>query len=165
MRTRFPNVLAILAAVVLMSANMATAASKFEGAWFEVQYPDAFKATPSQQSSTADGFDSAFFAAPDKTVEFYVFSPQWGGDPADIALDPATETLADERIVKNGEVTKRWYTIAAKDGSYKRSYLSVLDERGPTNWTIGRKYASEADRLRYNAEYLSFRDSLTQFAD
>jgi hypothetical protein len=66
--------------------------SAYTGAWFRIQYPSTFTVRPSLHSETTDrGYDSAFFTAPDDSVEFYVFSPQWTGEPTDIALRPATE--------------------------------------------------------------------------
>ncbi len=165
MTARLVRTFALLVAVGFLAAQAATGFKAFEGAWFEVDYPQDFTARPSLQSDSADGADSAFFASPDGTVEFYVHSPQWGGVASDIALDPATERLADEKVVATGPLTKRWSTIAAKDGSYRRSYMTVTDSRGPSNWTIGRKYASQADLRRFDAEYLTFRESLRQFAD
>jgi len=166
MASRATRTLALLFAAGLLAAQTVTGGLEaFEGAWFEVDYPAGFEARPSLESDSAEGPDSAFFASPDGTVEFYVFSPQWGGEPTDIALDPETETLAAERVLREGPITKRWYTIAAKDGAYQRSYLTVSDDRGPSSWTIGRRYASAADLRRYDPEYLAFRESLRQYAD
>jgi hypothetical protein len=55
---------------------------KYKGAWFEIEYPDAFTVEPSLKSSTnVEGFDSALFTSPDGKVQFYIFSPQWTGKP------------------------------------------------------------------------------------
>ena len=35
----------------------------YNGAWFKIKYPSNFKARPSQRSSSAQGYDSAFFTA------------------------------------------------------------------------------------------------------
>ena len=154
-----------LALVVFAVAAQAAGVTTFSGAWFEIDAPADFTVRPSLPSDSAEGFDSAFFTAPDGAVQFYVHSPQWGGEPTDIAIDPATETLSDEKVVTDGPITHRWFTIAAKDGSYSRSYRTVSDARGPTERTIGIRYRSIADLQAYNARYLAFRDSLRQFAD
>jgi len=67
--------------------------SKFEGAWFDILCPERFTPRVSLVSSSSGKrkAESAFFGSPGGEVEFYVFSPQWSGEPADIALDPATE--------------------------------------------------------------------------
>jgi hypothetical protein len=117
------------------------------------------------QSPTAEGADSATFSAPDGSVSFYVYAPRWGGTPADIALDPATEQLASERTATSGTMTQHWFTIAARDGSYRRSYLTTSDDRGPTTRTIGLRYTSAEALSQHHVEYRAFRDSLKQFAD
>ena len=165
MPNRIIQAAAALAFLVFAVAAQAAGVTTYGGAWFEIDAPADFTVRPSLPSDSAEGFDSAFFTAPDGAVQFYVHSPQWGGDPTDIAIDPATETLSAEKVVTDGPVTRRWFTISAKDGSYSRSYLTVSDARGPTERTIGIRYRSIADLQAYNARYLAFRDSLRQFAD
>ena len=138
---------------------------KFEGAWFDILYPRDFKVRISlfSNSSGEKKAESAFFTSPDGTVEFYIFSPQWSGDPRDIALNPATEVLGDRtKSTKNGETTTM-YTIKAKDGSYMRSYRDVTTES--TRYVIGIKYKSKAAYNAHKARYIKFRDSLVQYAD
>lgn len=142
-----------------------SATTVFEGAWFEVAYPADFTVRPSLESSSAEGYDSVFFDSPDGEVSFYVHSPQWGGEPGDIALDPATETVADSTATTEGPVTTTRITIRALDGSWERSYVTEADERGPSRWTIGWRYASEEARERYAPAFAAFRESLTQFGD
>jgi hypothetical protein len=165
MTNRIIQAAAALALALWAIAAQAAGTTTYEGAWFEIDAPAEFTVRPSLPSTSADGFDSAFFTSPDGSVEFYVHSPQWGGEPTDIAVDQATETLGDERVVTEGPITRRWFTISANDGSYSRSYLTVSDARGPTERTIGIRYRSIEDLQAYNAEYLAFRDSLRQFAD
>jgi len=86
----------------------------FEGAWFQVAYPADFTVRPSLESSSAEGYDSAFFDSPDGEVTFYVFSPQWGGEPSDIALDPDTEAMQDSTPSTEGPVTTTRVTIRAR---------------------------------------------------
>lgn len=137
----------------------------FQGAWFEIAYPTGFTSVPSLPSSTAEGYDSAAFISPDKKVSFYVYAPQWGGEPTDIALDPIEESLvSDKQTEKNGRVV-RWLTICAKDGSYCRAYQDTLAQQGSLRTTLGIKYHDEEVRRQYHQDYLNFRDSLVQFAD
>lgn len=134
----------------------------FQGAWFQVAYPASFEARPSLPSRTADGYDSAFFQAPDGSVRFYVHSPQWGGEAADVARDPATEELVDSTTTTDGPVTTTAVTIAARDGSWTRSYTTTGDQRGPTRWTVGWGWASEEARDRWAPAFQAFRRSLEQ---
>lgn len=142
-----------------------SSAAVYEGAWFEVTYPADFTVRPSLESSSAEGYDSVFFDSPDGEVTFYVHSPQWGGEPSDIALDPATEVLQDSTSTAEGPVTTTRLTIRAVDGSWERSYVTEADERGPSRWTIGWRYASDAARERYAPAFEAFRESLMQFGD
>lgn len=137
----------------------------FRGAWFDVRYPTDFTARPSLKSSTAEGYDSAEFISPDGTIAFYVFAPQWGGNAADIVLVPEREQLVAEqrRQVRDREI--RWFTIAAKDGSYHRSYQETVARQGSIKTIVGIKYRSQETRLRYQNAYELFRKSLKLYAD
>ena len=137
----------------------------YRGAWFEVRYPVGFTVRPSLASSTAEGYDSAEFNSPDGSVSFYVYSPQWGGEPADIALDPERESLLSEQLYREREPSIRLFTIRAKDGSYFRSYRETLAHQGSVRTVVGIKYRSKEARLRYQKNYEQFRRSLKQFAD
>jgi hypothetical protein len=137
----------------------------FQGAWFEISYPAGFTPAPSLASSTAEGVDSAAFISPDGSVSFYVYAPQWGGEPTDIALDPLHETLVSEnRAVQNNREI-RWLTICAKDGGYCRAYQDTRTQQGSVRTVLGIKYRDEQARQRYLQDYLRFRNSLEQFAD
>lgn len=137
----------------------------FEGAWFEITYPAAFTPVPSLVSRTAEGYDSAEFVSPDERVAFYVFSPQWGGDPVDIAVDPERETLVSERRAEQEGRTIRWFTICATDGAYCRSYQDTSAQEGSLRTVFGIRYQSEDDRLEHLGDYIRFRRSLEAYAD
>ena len=138
----------------------------FEGAWFDVTVPAEFKATPLLPGLSSDGHDSASFTSPDGSVSFYVFAPQWSGNPLTIAIDPETEVLRDETtsVLENG-VKNRWWTIDAKDGSYARSYHEVTDAEGTSRHVIGTKYASVVALQTYGADYACFKNSLERYLD
>lgn len=136
---------------------------KFKGAWFDVEYPAAFSARGSSNSSTSDeNFDSAFFTSPDGSVEFYIFSPQWTGKADDIKR-LNTEKLTDSTHQSKGNLSVDRWTIAAKDGSYQRSYQQTSGESGQK--IFGIKYKNERARQKYTAEYDHFKKSLRQYAD
>ena len=165
--------IAILLMLILTSApalptnnyQASTAWKVYKGAWFEVRYPSSFRVRASQQGSTPSVYDSAFFAAPDGSVEFYIFSPQWNGDPADIAINSRSETMVAQNTDKSGTKVIRRATIRAKDGSYTRSFEEVEDTGNNTRRVFGIKYVNEAAYNRYRQNYLTFKQSLRQFAD
>ena len=135
----------------------------YEGAWFDIDYPKAFLPVPSLPSTTGDGYDSAVFRSPDKEVEFYVFSPQWGGEASDIALDPTTETEISREVSElNGTLITR-FSIGARDGSYRRTYEETIAQGETVRWIIGVKFETTEALDRYQEEYLRFKSSLVQY--
>ena len=146
-------------------SSQALAVQVFQGAWFEITYPAGFTPAPSIPGSTAEGYDSVEFISPDGRVSFYVYAPQWGGEPTDIALDPRRESIAsEERTAQNGREV-HWLTICAKDGSYCRAYQDTTAHQGSVRSILGIKYSDEEARRQYLQDYLNFRNSLEQFAD
>jgi hypothetical protein len=137
----------------------------FEGAWFSIRYPSDFIVRPSMHSTSADGYDSAFFTSPDKLVEFYVFSPQWDGNAYDITLNPMREYLIDKDVRNLSDRTETLFTIAAKDGSYKRSYRETTSIHSNVRWIVGIKYSSQMAYQTYQDTYVAFKKSLEQYAD
>lgn len=138
----------------------------FNGGFFEIKYPPAFSAKGSLISQTAgDGsFDSAVFTSPDGEVEFYVYSPQWSGEPTDIALKNNEKEVS--RKVKKGEKqTLTFWTIADKKGNYTRSYQETRNEIENTLWVIGIQYKNMKAYNKYKKQYLAFKASLVQYAD
>ncbi len=178
-RQNFGGLLAaMLVALTLLLAGSLNAAGRaekktgnagsvliFHGAWFDVHYPADFTAKPSLPSATGEGYDSAEFASPDGSVSFYVFAPQWGGNAADIDLNPERERLVAERSLQKADRKLRWFTIEARDGGYRRSYMETVAQMGSVKTIIGIKYRNEEARRRYLKEYLVFRQSLELYAD
>lgn len=137
----------------------------YKGAWFEIKYPSGFRVRPSQLSSSASGYDSAFFTAPDASVEFYIFSPQWNGEPGDIAINSRSEVFVSQDTDRRGNRAVRRATIRARDGSYTRSFEDVEDTDSNTRRVFGVKYINSRAYDRYRQTYLTFKQSLRQFAD
>jgi hypothetical protein len=111
-------------------------------------------------------------AVPSATaVEFYVFSPQWSGDIAEIEPDPATERVVEDtrrtRDSVGGKdgVQLHWVTVQARDGSYTRAYYDEFDTGLNVRKAFGIKYRDQAAYTRYRDLYLAFKNSLVQFAD
>lgn len=140
--------------------------SKFTGAWFEIQYPGDFQVQPSLKSATNEsGHDSAFFVSPSKEVTFYVFSPQWNGQPSDILLKEDKETQVSlNKTEKDGVITLDC-TIAAKDGSYSRSYVDIEDTNTNTRQVFGITFRDQKVLDQYKDQFARFKDSLAQFGD
>ena len=154
----------VLLFIVLWSGVPRLHAAEFKGAWFAVWYPDGWAAVPSLASeSHPGGVDSVFLRSPDGTVEFYVFSPLWSGEPRDISLDPATERLDSSKISESGGKRIKWYTISARSGAYTRSYQDT--KRGSTRTVVGVKYHSKDAYEKHRSAYLQFKKSLRQLAD
>jgi len=137
----------------------------FTGAWFKVTVPSDFTAKPSMRSSSGNGYESVFFDSPDGDVEFYVFSPQWGGEPNDISIDANTEKVISTLSQTSNGLIKTWNVIQALDGSYYRSYQDTKAQGGNIHWIIGLKYKSKAAHEKYKQAYLSFKKSLIQLSD
>jgi len=141
-------------------------AGTFKGAWFEIAVPPSFTTIPSMKSSTATAkYDSAVFRSPDGKVEFYIFSPQWKGDPSDIAIDPSREKQSFSRTETSRLRTVTWFPIEAKDGSYTRTYQDTRSNDGSVRWVVGVKYSDQAAFNAYRDQYTNFKKSLRQFAD
>lgn len=137
----------------------------YSGAWFDIKYPSTFTVKPSLKSATnANGYESAFFQSPDRLVEFYVFSPQWSGKATDIALK-TTEKITSTKTETSDNITIRWWTITANNGSYTRSYEEKTDNLSNTNRVIGIKYKNQSAFDKYKKQYLAFKASLVQYAD
>jgi hypothetical protein len=155
-----------LVAVILFSTTALLGQTKtYKGAWFEVKYPSSFTAKGSLKSTTyQEGYESAFFKSPDQLVEFYVFSPQWSGNPTDISLKK-TEKLLSTTSQTSGSVVIKWWKISARNGSYIRSYQEKKDTLQNTNMVLGIRYKNLNAYNKYKKKYLEFKSSLIQYAD
>lgn len=142
----------------------------YQGAWFKISYPPGFTVRPSLKSLTSSkGYDSAFFEPRDKSVQFYVFSPQWNGKPKDIAVNPITENVAstktvEKRVGQVENITIKWTTIAAKNGSYLRSIVDTVSSLN-TRTAFAIKYRNSKTLEKYKPDYARFKKSLEQYAD
>jgi hypothetical protein len=137
----------------------------YTGAWFEIRYPANFQVHPSLQSGSASGYDSVFFTSPDGAVEFYVFSPQWNGTPTDIEINPSTEIVTSQKFEQREGKTSRRISARARNGSYLRAFEDIEDHTTNTRRVFGISYRNQASYNRYRQMYLTFKASLTQFAD
>lgn len=151
----------------------------YRGSWFDIEYPENFTASPLTPTNTYDEVtlvqtNEARFTSPDGTVEFYIFSPLWGEDPDDyLEVGPAEEFVSekDDESIPDTEFDKRivrWVTVKATDGSYFRSYVSIRDQFDTgfsLHHVFGIKYKDNASYEKYKDSYVSFKNSLRQYAD
>ena len=158
-------IVAVLFTAIAPVLGKAKSWPTFRGAWFSVSYPPGFIVHPSIKSNTTGGkgFDSAFFTSNDNKIEFYVYSPQWSGDPTDVVLKPDTEKLISTKTAKTKDKTTTWTTISAKNGSYTRSLLDIKDTS--TRKVFGIKYTDTKNLAKYKKYYQKFKESLVQYAD
>jgi hypothetical protein len=173
-RTAFATIAAAAAIAVspagLAAADKRTSDTKswpeFKGACFEIRYPPGFKAQPSLISNTNDAsYDSTFFIAPDKSVEFYIFCPLWRGNPTDIALKPKTEVVTGLKIDESKDYATTATDIKAKNDSYYRSVLERNYKPGDVLTVYGVKYRTPADLANHKAAYTAFKESLVKHMD
>lgn len=145
----------------------------YSGSWFQIEYPDDFTASPTSPKEVYGEYefvqtDEARFTSPDGTVEFFVFSPQWGGDPKDYLIEQANEktvTQSEDKADSDDPfaASHHWVTYEDEEGKYTRSYHSIMTES--THHVFGVKYTNRKMYERYKASYLAFKQSLQQFAD
>ena len=157
------SIIILLLFLVLPAAAQQKGWRTFDGAWFSIQYPAEFSARASMKSATGIGAESAFFTSADGAVEFYVFSPQWSGEPADILLNERREKIVSRSKQQIGEYSVTLLTIAERGGRYTRSYRDITTEN--TRVLFGIKYRRAADLAKHRAAFERFKKSLRQFAD
>lgn len=148
----------------------------YHGSMFEVAYPDTFTPVPTEPSEMYEGqrhvqTDEASFISPDEKVAFYVFSPQWSGEPEYLQTD-VNEVVVDTKEEKGkdglGDSVTTMKTLKAKDGSYYRSYVSMrkgINSGSETHTVFGIRYADQQSYNMYKDAYLAFKKSLVQYAD
>ena len=137
----------------------------YKGGWFEIEHPADFDVRPSLASNMPERYDSAFFDSPDGSVSFYICSPQWSREPTDVALVEDSEVLEAREVMTLTDGTRTYLTIAAKDGSYRRSYQETELHEGSVRWVVGIRYRDKSAYDQHLASYLRFKKSLVQFAD
>lgn len=146
----------------------------YAGNFFRIGYPKYFRASPLSPVDYFDDMieyivtDEATFTSRDGAVEFFVFSPLWGGDPINYLIQQP-----NEEVISRGEDTSKsdhplglsqyWVTFEDKEGKYKRSYHSIVTHS--THHVFGFKYTTQEMYLKYKPAYLEFKKSLQQFSD
>jgi hypothetical protein len=146
--------------------------SKYMGNWFEIIYPSDFIASPTEPLTVWEEIsyietDEASFSSPEGEVEFFVFSPQWDGEPKDYLDIRENEELLDEKTSQDEIYLITEKLFKEKSGLYFRKAESIRETLGDTklHHVFGIKYKSEEDFEKYEQAYESFKASLVQFAD
>jgi len=156
----------------------------FRGFYFDIEYPKTFTVKPTSPTTiwnkiTYVQTDEAYFTSPDGSVEFFIYSPLWAGDPENYLTTASTEEIMSEESqvypglpyqLKDSERIIRWVTLKAKDDSYYRSFMSIKEQVKPDGMSelhhvFGIKYRDSAAYEQYRDDYVTFKESLQQYAD
>ncbi len=143
----------------------------YDGPWFAVFYPSSWKATAGRMPAATGGgkSDAAFFTSPDGSAQFAIYSPMWNGTPADLNIDPKREKLASRLVTKkkiNGNnMTTRWQTFRALNGSYTRSIVDTENVTLNARHVFGFRYKNAATYRKFLPQFQKFKASLEQYLD
>lgn len=105
------------------------------------------------------------FAAPDHSVRFYVFSPQWNGQSKLYEADPDNEVVKQHSIEREGSRRITRVTYQRRDNHHMRSFEDVEDTLYNTRRIFGVFYSNQNAYAEYRDLYLAFKRSLKQYAD
>ncbi len=149
----------------------------YNGNWFSISYPKMFKAQPIEPVIFINNYiyvetDEASFSSENEEVEFFVYSPQWGGNPhAYLKATNREEIISKEEESNQGdfdeenasEYTTSYITFKEVSGKYTRSVVSI--KTATTHLVFGIKYKNLKSYNKYKEDYLKFKTSLIQYAD
>lgn len=134
-----------------------------QGAWFKVKVPKGFHALPSVHSLTAtENYDSYFYSSPDGKVKFYIYSPQWTGNPNDIVF-PNEKIKVETAENNDGSITRTWTLRPNRQNPFIRTFTERKSENSVL--ITGFYYKDEAAFNEYKDEFEEFNSSVVQFAD
>lgn len=133
-----------------------------DGMSFTIDYPSDFTAIPGlgRDVDPNDPVSSASFRSPDGSVEFYVYSPLWNGEPTDFSPPEGTKVVEErtgDRVVRRAT----W----KMPGGMTRSFEDTEYPSTNTRRTFGIAYRDRASYEKWRPAYLAFKASLRQFAD
>lgn len=147
-------------------------APKYTGNWFEINYPKDFAPSPTEPLQVWEDIsyietDEAYFLSPDQSVEFFVYSPQWDGEPKDYLMAKENEEIFSEEKTEEENIVKTETIFKEKNAEYFRKALSTRETLGDTklHWVFGIKYVNEDALANYEEDFNKFKESLVQFAD
>jgi hypothetical protein len=157
------KVVAVACLLVIAAGVLAAGAwPKFKGQWFDIKYPPGFKAVGRDKNTTGK-YDGVSFLSPDKTVEFYVYSPRFQGDSWWMTKRTG-ETLGGQSTDDGAKYTIKYGTYTGPKGKYSRSYADITIKADGSRHVFGFRYNSQTYD-KYKPKYVIFKSSLKQFAD
>lgn len=131
----------------------------FRGGYFDVQYPASFTVESSGEE------DGILFVAPDRSVQFYVFSPLWNGESKHYDVDPENEIVKQHSVEREGSRRITRLTYQDRTNHQMRSFEDVEDTLYNTRRIFGVFYSNQSAYSEYKDLYLKFKKSLKQYAD
>lgn len=151
--------------------DVLTELAVYKDSWFEIQYPINFTAYPNEPIDKFENYefvktDEAHFLSANGSVEFFVYSPQWGGNPLSYLIKADNEEIENEKTTVDdidSDIVLKWVTIKNKEGKYTRSYYSKQTES--THLVFGIKYKDQTSYDLFKEDYKAFKKSLIQYAD
>ena len=142
----------------------------YRGPWFDIDYPASFRPLGYDRAPRTRTYDEngMRFGSPDGTVEFYVYSPQWSGNPGWIRLAPGETVFERHTATEGSGIEKKqftWVTIVGPTDDYTRSWVEIAQPDVNVKYYFGIRYETLAAYDRWHAEYETFKASLVQYAD
>ena len=138
--------------------------TRYKGGFFSIVQPKGFEAIPSLPSRRDAAFDSVRFVSQNGAIEFYIYAPELSGSASDILLDANSEAMVDETPVSTqGKFKNRWWSIAALNQSYVRSYHERLEVKTGRITIFGVKFRNRDEFNAYLPTYREFKKSLQLF--
>ena len=144
--------------------------ARFNGNFFSIKYPSNFIVQGTYDPIYDEhyayfGTDELTVVSENGEVSFFVYSPQWGGEPINY-LDPyKNEILFSDKLEE--EANEPQNTSLDYLQRYFRclfqKYLSLTTDN--TNLVFGFQYKDEATKHLYQEAYMAFKNSLEQYAD
>lgn len=131
----------------------------YRGEYFDVQYPGSFTVESSGET------DGILFAAPDRSVRFYIFSPLWNGESKHYEIDPELEIVKQHSVEREGPRRITRITYQDRENHHLRSFEDVEDTLLNTRRIFGVFYTNQDSYSHYKDLYLKFKRSLRQYAD
>jgi len=137
----------------------------FRGNYFIIGVPPGFVATPQGDPGGGGRHDEVSLWNAELSVEFYVYSPQWNGEALIMEVGTRAEELTSSESKRTGNIEEKQLTITALDKSYTRFVVSLTNVAENTNKTFGIRVPNVKVYERIRPTYVTWKKSLTQFAD
>lgn len=142
----------------------------YRGPWFDIDYPAGFRPLGYDHAPRSTDYDEdgMRFGSPDGTVEFYVYSPLWSGNPGWPTVWPAETMLERNTSTEGTGIEKKaftWVTVQGPRDEYTRSWIEIHQPELNVKYYFGIRYISMDAYDRWSDDYERFQESLVQYAD